>query len=73
MPRIALALATAATLLLNGSVALATMPAPSRCTDREAVCVISLRMMVPPPARPADLTQPDSDDNRPQVAARIPL
>lgn len=49
-----LALATLALLLLNGSMALATMPSP--CAPPGAgVCEISLRMMTPPPPRPLDL------------------
>lgn len=55
MPRSVLAFAAAATLLLNGSMASATLPAPSRCGNVEAVCVIALRMMERPPARPVDL------------------
>lgn len=55
MPRTALAFATTTMLLLNGSMASATMPLPSRCADAQSVCVISLRMMVPPPPRPVDL------------------
>lgn len=55
MPRTALTLATCSMLLLNGSMALAMMPAPSRCGDVDTVCVISLRMMEPPPQRPVDL------------------
>ncbi|PVH30491.1 hypothetical protein [Pararhodobacter oceanensis] len=41
--------------LLNGSMASATMPAVASCSDPQSVCVISLRMMAPPPARPATL------------------
>ncbi|MCL4676246.1 MAG: hypothetical protein KJZ59_09530 [Pararhodobacter sp.] len=55
MPRTALVLAAFATMSLNGSVALATMPAPARCSNPETVCVISLRMMAPPPPRPTNL------------------
>ncbi|WP_323037863.1 hypothetical protein [Pararhodobacter sp.] len=55
MPRTALALAATATLMLNGSMASATMPATSHCGDVETVCVISLRMMEAPPQRPVDL------------------
>jgi hypothetical protein len=55
MPRTALALAATATLLLNGSMASATMPAPASCGNAETVCIISLRMMERPPQRPADL------------------
>lgn len=55
IPKAALALATTAILLLNGSMASATMPAPARCGNAQSVCVISLRMMAPPPPRPSDL------------------
>jgi hypothetical protein len=52
--RSALALVVATPLLLNGSMALATMSATPSCDDA-AVCALSLRMMAPPPPRPADL------------------
>lgn len=55
MPRTALALAAIATLTLNGSMASATMPAPAACGEPNSVCEISLRLMSPPPPRPADL------------------
>lgn len=51
MTRLALALATLLTLTLNGSLAAASMPG----CDAASVCTVSLRMMTPPPARPADL------------------
>ncbi len=53
MTRAALALAALITLSLNGSMAVASMPGCSA----ENVCAVSLRMMTPPPARPADLAQ----------------
>ena len=49
MPRFFLSLATFATLMLNGSLAAASEPAP-RCTD---VCTLPLAMITPPPPRPA--------------------
>lgn len=56
MTRIALAFAALATLCLNGAQASATEPAaPAVCTA-QGVCAISLRMMTPPPPRPAHLT-----------------
>jgi len=77
MPRTALALAATATLLLNGSMALATVPAqlptPSRCSEFGAVCVISLRMMSPPPARPADLIKTEASDSAMVVTAETRL
>jgi len=54
MPRTALALAATATLLLNGSMALASVPMPT-CSSRTEVCRISLALLAAPPARPADL------------------
>ncbi|GAB1381194.1 hypothetical protein [Pararhodobacter sp.] len=54
MTRTALALATLLTLSLNGSLAAAS--APAAC-NAEGVCALSLRMLSPPPARPADLGQ----------------
>lgn len=51
MPRLLLALATVATLLLNGSLAAASGVAPS-C---EQVCTLPIAMMTPPPPRPAGL------------------
>ncbi|MCB1397934.1 MAG: hypothetical protein H6898_14820 [Rhodobacter sp.] len=49
-----LALTLAATLLLNGSMALATMPTPC-APPGTGVCAVPLRMMTPPPPRPLDL------------------
>ncbi|GAB4265480.1 MAG: hypothetical protein Kow0013_13680 [Pararhodobacter sp.] len=49
----ALALAAATALFLNGSMALATAPTPA--CDSGGVCAVSLRMMTPPPPRPATL------------------
>lgn len=54
MTRIALALATLLTLTLNGSLALASIPG---CDGSQGVCTVSLRMMTPPPARPANLLE----------------
>jgi len=68
MPRAALA--AIATLLLNGSMAMATMPAPATCSAEQRVCEISLRMMTPPPPRPADLrVQASADANSLRIAA----
>lgn len=55
MTRAALALATLLTLTLNGSLASAAAQ-PLACT-RDGVCVISLRMLAPPPHRPANLAE----------------
>ena len=55
MTRAALALATLLTLSLNGSLAVASVPAACSATG---VCALPLRMMSPPPARPAHLTRP---------------
>ncbi|WP_417629013.1 hypothetical protein [Pararhodobacter aggregans] len=52
MTRAALALATLLTLSLNGSLAAAS--APAAC-NAQGVCALSLRMLTPPPPRPADL------------------
>ncbi len=52
MTRAVLAFATLITLTLNGSMAMATMPA---CGQTPGVCAVPLRMMTPPPPRPADL------------------
>ncbi|PTW96686.1 hypothetical protein [Pararhodobacter aggregans] len=52
MTRAALALATLLTLSLNGSLAAAS--APEAC-NAQGVCALSLRMLAPPPPRPADL------------------
>lgn len=54
MNRVALALATLALLLLNGSMALAATTLPS-CSSRTEVCVMPLAMLTPPPARPAHI------------------
>lgn len=55
MTRTALALATLLTLMLNGSLASAAAT-PLACTH-DGVCVISLRMLTPPPPRPANLIE----------------
>lgn len=62
MTRFALTLAALSTLTLNGSMASASIslnpmpvtPVSASCTP-ETPCVISLRMLSAPPARPADL------------------
>ncbi|MCA0204437.1 hypothetical protein [Pararhodobacter sp.] len=54
MTRAALAFATLLTLSLNGSLAAASVPV---ACNTQGVCAISLRMLTPPPARPADLAQ----------------
>jgi len=58
MNRAALALATLLTLTLNGSLAGASLPVA--CTA-PGVCTISLRMMTPPPPRPAPLPPPAAE------------
>lgn len=55
MTRAALALATLLTLMLNGSLASAAAT-PLACTT-DGVCVISLRMLSPPPRRPENLAE----------------
>ncbi|MFN4101529.1 MAG: hypothetical protein ACK4GT_17320 [Pararhodobacter sp.] len=57
MTRIALALAALLTLSLNGAIVVAATPA---CTG-ESVCALSLRMMTPPPPRPAHLVAPAAE------------
>ena len=62
MTRFALSLAALCTLTLNGSVAVASIspnpmpvtPVAATCTP-ESPCVLSLRMLSAPPARPAGL------------------
>ncbi|MCB1391194.1 MAG: hypothetical protein KDK12_18930 [Rhodobacteraceae bacterium] len=54
MTRAALALATLLTLTLNGSLAAASVP---MACNAQGVCAISLRMLTPPPARPAHLAE----------------
>lgn len=51
MTRTALALAALLTLFLNGSIAVAAIPA---CSGGGA-CTLPLGMMTPPPPRPVDL------------------
>lgn len=56
MNRPFLAAATLVTLMLNGSMALATpVSHTTGCTAEQQICSISLAMMTAPPARPADL------------------
>lgn len=54
MTRAALAIAALLTLSLNGSLAAASVP---MACNTQGVCAISLRMLTPPPPRPANLTQ----------------
>jgi hypothetical protein len=57
MTHLVLATTLASTLLLNGSMAAASMPEPiGVCTEAQQVCRIALRMMAPPPPRPAHIT-----------------
>lgn len=54
MTKAALALAALLTLSLNGSIAVAATP--TTACNAEGVCALSLRMLTPPPARPAEIT-----------------
>ncbi|MFN4101528.1 MAG: hypothetical protein ACK4GT_17315 [Pararhodobacter sp.] len=68
MTRAALALAALLTLSLNGSLAGASMPAPC---PAQGVCAVSLRMMTPPPPRPAHLADRFAERSCQHAAAKM--
>ena len=68
MTRLALTLATLATLTLNGAQVSAT---ESACNDR-GVCALSLRMLTPPPPRPAHIHAPVQAESTTEAQADTP-
>lgn len=59
MTRTALALAALLTLSLNGSIAVAASTDTAPQCNAQGVCAVSLRMLTPPPARPAVVVKAD--------------